>query len=114
MTAILLASKYEDIIPIPADSLIKKAGHNKFTLVELVQLEREVLQALQFNIHLQVDVYNESSLLFSSIVSKLFLSCPASAAAGWKLLIKEGSQFLVFLCYMITYTSQFTQYHLAN
>jgi hypothetical protein len=43
MAAILLSSKYEDIIPIPADNLVKKAGHNKFSLAELVSLERDVL-----------------------------------------------------------------------
>ena len=43
MAAILLSSKYEDIIPIPADNLVNKAGHNKFSLAELVSLERDVL-----------------------------------------------------------------------
>jgi Cyclin, N-terminal domain len=68
MTSILIASKYEDIIPIPADSLIKKAGHNKFTLTELIALERDVLLSLKFKIHLTADIYNESALLFNNIM----------------------------------------------
>ena len=64
MTSVLLSSKYEDVIPIPADSLIKKAGHNKFALKELVELERDVLMALRFKIHPSADLYNEAALLY--------------------------------------------------
>jgi hypothetical protein len=59
-----------------------------------------------------VDIYNESSLLFNNLFAQVEPS--AAALPGYKALMREGSQFLVFICYLATYNQHFTQFHPCN
>lgn len=50
MTAMLLASKYEDIQPLLMRTIINKIGHGKFTQKEVLVRELEILRVLQFRV----------------------------------------------------------------
>lgn len=51
MTAIFLSSKYEDVIPIHMRPLLEKAGHGRFSQLDLLNCERDILLALNFRLH---------------------------------------------------------------
>ncbi|MEN9871441.1 MAG: hypothetical protein RLZZ171_2433 [Cyanobacteriota bacterium] len=54
MAIVLICSKYsERTLKIRPSDLLEKAGHGKFNLVQLLDMEREVLQLLSFRIGLQ-------------------------------------------------------------
>lgn len=68
MTAVLISSKYEDVEPIRMQSLIEKAGHNRFKKEQILTLERDILQVIGFRVHEITNVYNDASILLNSLL----------------------------------------------
>lgn len=50
MTATLISSKMEDLVPIPMPLLLREAGHDKFTKEQITLMERDILQTLSFRL----------------------------------------------------------------
>lgn len=46
--SIFIASKFEDVIPIKLNSLVKDAGHQKFTNEDIINIERDILKTLEY------------------------------------------------------------------
>ena len=51
MGSVLLTSKFEEIKPIRTQILLEKAGHNKFTHEQLIEMEQDMLKAVGFRVH---------------------------------------------------------------
>lgn len=66
MTSVLLASKFEDVDAIRLKTLVEKAGHNRFTAQQIVEIEFDMLQAIGFRIHTVNTVYNRAEMMFKS------------------------------------------------
>lgn len=50
ITAMFLAAKYEDVVPILMRTAVNKIGHNKFSAPQIQAKEVQILQTLQFRI----------------------------------------------------------------
>jgi cyclin B/cyclin A len=70
MCAVLLTSKFEEIKPIKSQILLEKAGHNKFSHEELINMECDMLLAVGFRIHSSIIVVNEAMSIFIAVLLK--------------------------------------------
>lgn len=51
LVSIYIASKLEDEYTLSMEQIINEAGHNKFNLEEIIEGEKNVLQALNFRLN---------------------------------------------------------------
>ena len=66
-----MTSKFEEIKPIRTQILLDKAGHGKFTHAEMLEMERDILQAVGFRIHSPVSLVNEATTIYLNTVSQI-------------------------------------------
>lgn len=48
--SLFVSSKFEDVIPIHMDQILKDAGHGKFGLKEVVEMEKDIFMTLSFKV----------------------------------------------------------------
>lgn len=63
MVLVLISSKFEDVEPIQMKTLIEKAGFFKFSAEDMLQFERDLLQAIQYKIFKPSCHFNETLAL---------------------------------------------------
>ena len=51
VVCIFIASKYEDVEAISMTSLLEEVGHGKFSKLQILKMEREILRSLSFKVH---------------------------------------------------------------
>jgi hypothetical protein len=68
MTSVLISSKLEDVEAIRMRILLEKAGHNKFTQQQVLDMERDMFQSLGFRVYSPVQVHNEASIILTQIL----------------------------------------------
>ena len=64
--SIFLAFKYSESNPIKIDFLVEKIAHNKFNKNEIIKMEKEILQVLNFNL-IKPTLYEFTMLYFRNI-----------------------------------------------
>jgi hypothetical protein len=69
MTVVLMSSKFEDVEPVLMKTLLEKAGYNRFTRDQVVDMEKDILQTLGFHIHNPACYFNKASTTFKQVVS---------------------------------------------
>ena len=70
LVSIYLASKFEDVIPIHMHQILNDAGHNKYSLHEIVEWERDILKTLEYKIHTN-NIYDETMYQLLRLISKM-------------------------------------------
>lgn len=70
IASVLITAKFEEIKPIKTMVLLEKAGHGKFTHDQMLEMERDILQAVSFRIHSPVSLVNESMTVFIGALQK--------------------------------------------
>ena len=83
----MLTSKFEEIKPIKTQILLDKAGHGKFSHSEMLEMERDILQAVGFRIHSQISLLNEATTIYLNTISQSYEVLTPSTAAGSPLLV---------------------------
>ena len=74
LACILIASKFEDMRHIKLHAIYEDAGHCKFSKEEIMQVERDILTALNFKIKVNDSrlnypkIFDESNLMFKRII----------------------------------------------
>jgi Cyclin, N-terminal domain len=67
--SIFLASKYEDARHIKIEEIFEDAGHKRFSVEEIISMERKIIIALQFRIGSSRSVYSEASLILKQALN---------------------------------------------
>ncbi|CDW78948.1 UNKNOWN [Stylonychia lemnae] len=84
-----ISSKYEDVIPIFMSQILKDAGHNRFKQQDILQRERDVLQALGFKI-----MHQDNSQYIKKIVADIIKFKLGFQEYGLQNLERNFPQFL--------------------
>eukprot|EP00347_Sterkiella_histriomuscorum_P016728 403352079 len=71
MTALWMASKLQDLIPIFLSQVVKDAGHNKYSRDDIISMERDIGKCLEFKL-LDLTIYEESMTIMKTF---LFEKC---------------------------------------
>ena len=66
-----------------------KAGHGKFSHDEIIEMERDILQAVGFRIHTPVSLVNEACTIYLNAFGKTCEAHTPSTAAGTPILDLE-------------------------
>ena len=66
--AILISSKYEDVIPIKLYQVVRNAGHDRHSKQEILEVERDILRKLKFQIHNPNNTYEQAVILFKDTI----------------------------------------------
>jgi Cyclin, N-terminal domain len=99
LTAILMASKLEDVQTITMSVLLEKAAHGRFTRQQLRDMEFDMLQSLKFRTLARTSLYYEAGTLFKASLARAYL-----ASSHMKATLDEAEQYLTFLCILGTYS----------
>ena len=100
LAAILISSKFEDVLPISASQLVARAGHGKFTVQQLFEKELDILQTLSFLLNERASVYHEASLLYSNLQDQVLSRCPGIKPS----ILLEGARYIEYLTYLTAYS----------
>ena len=86
LTSIFLSSKFEDSYnSIPLEYIVNNAGHNKFSRNLILKMEREMLQALSFNVHC-FTMFEEAYIMWKSLCLKYL---PADLYPNTQLMVHD-------------------------
>jgi hypothetical protein len=89
IASVLLTSKFEEIKPIRTQILLEKAGHGKFSHSEILDMERDILQAVGFRIHTSVTLVNEATAIYLIAIGRNCEAQTPSTAAGSPLIVDD-------------------------
>ena len=64
VAVLLISSKFEDVKPIQLKQAYETIGRMKFSKVQILETEMDILKTLQFKISCPVNFYQEASLQF--------------------------------------------------
>lgn len=78
-----------------------RAGHSKFSHKQLIDMERDFLVTLKYRVHRPQTIFNEVALLFTTLQEK-----QEKVSALVNSSMKKTAEYLVFLCYLTTYSYQ--------
>lgn len=106
MTVVLMSSKFEDVEPVLMKTLLEKAGFNRFTRQQVVDLENDILKALGFRLHNSACHFHQASTIFKQVVAQ---SGGSLQSASIQKQIGEAEQLLAFFSYLVTYRPALTQ-----
>ncbi|CDW89235.1 UNKNOWN [Stylonychia lemnae] len=104
LVAILLATKFEDVIPIHMNQILRDAGHNKFKQSDILNREIDVLLTLGFKVQ-SITVFEEATTL----AKMLFNSYKKGS------LTKHDEElffnYLLFACQLSQHSLKFTHHN---
>ena len=103
---IFLASKMEDIIPLQIYHIKTKIGHDKFTEKEILQMEKDILHTLDFDI-----VYVSTYDFIRTILFDLYSSSKELIdSSGMKGKLIHFEQICIYLVKMLCLNEEFLKY----
>lgn len=109
ITSIYIASKMEDIYPLHMTHIVKNISHNKYVPSDIIDMEKRIMKALNFNI-VKVTTFDFVRIF-------LFDFCLNNEKKIEELGLKKALVILericVFLCKLLCLSSKFSKYKCA-
>lgn len=68
-TCLFIAAKYDEVESIGIEMLIRELGHDQFTQDEVLQMEKKILENVNYRIPIN-SVYEETNILLASLISE--------------------------------------------